>query len=129
MAKKTQDHIHKLKRIKFKTGNSVYFCALDCNFKIAVPLSLGKRSLCWRCGEPFNMNEYSIRLARPHCEKCHKSKDSVEQQEDYKLTDEHGDEAKFKGVGVQPQMSLADRLTQALNASKTVQPLTEDEEI
>jgi len=60
----------------FKTGNSIYFCTLpDCTNKIKQPLALGKRSICWRCGNPFIMNEYAIRLANPHCEDCHKSKD------------------------------------------------------
>lgn len=77
MAKST--HVHKLKRHKFKTGNAVYFCALpDCRFKTATGLALGKRSICWRCGKDFIMNEYSIRLAKPHCDECHKSKDAGE---------------------------------------------------
>ena len=75
MVVKSSQHIHKLKRVKYKSGNSVFFCALpDCNFKINPSLALGKRSLCWRCGEPFIMNEYSLRLAKPHCENCHKPK-------------------------------------------------------
>lgn len=37
-------------------------------------MSLGKRNVCWRCGNDFIMNEYSIRLAKPHCENCHISK-------------------------------------------------------
>ncbi len=68
-------HTHKFKRHRFNTGNVVYFCALpDCKVKIATALALGKRSLCWRCGEPFVLNEYSIRLAKPHCDNCHKPK-------------------------------------------------------
>lgn len=70
-----QKHIHKVKRLRFKSGNSSYFCTLpDCYFKINPSLYLGKKTICWRCGEDFIMNEYSLRLARPHCEKCHKTK-------------------------------------------------------
>lgn len=72
---KTQKHTHKLRRHRYKSGNVVYFCALpDCNYKIATGLALGKRVVCWRCGDEFLMNEYSIRLAKPHCENCHKPK-------------------------------------------------------
>ena len=71
-------HIHKLKRHTYKTGARSFFCVLpDCNYRVAVEMSLGKRSLCWRCGEEFILNEYSIRLARPHCHKCHKRKSDV----------------------------------------------------
>ncbi len=77
MSKK--NHTHKLRRLTYKTGNSVYFCTLpDCYFKIATKLSLGKKSICHRCGSEFVMNDYSIRLAKPHCDKCHKSKHTDE---------------------------------------------------
>jgi len=69
-------HTHKLKRLKYKSGNAVFFCALaDCSYKVNTPLALGKRSICWRCGEDFIMNEYSLRLAKPHCMKCHRLKE------------------------------------------------------
>lgn len=69
-------HVHKLRRHRHKSGTAIFFCTLpDCTFKSSVALSLGKRSLCWRCEEPFIMNEYSIRLAKPHCDNCHKPKD------------------------------------------------------
>jgi ribosomal protein S27AE len=69
-------HIHKVRRKVYGSGNKVYFCTLpDCYFKIDTGLALGKKFLCNRCGEPFVMNQYSLRLAKPHCEKCHKTKD------------------------------------------------------
>lgn len=75
MANKTEKHIHKFRRHRYSSGNTVFFCALpDCKVKIDPALSLGKRSICWRCGEPFILSEYSIRLAKPHCENCHKPK-------------------------------------------------------
>lgn len=71
-----QKHVHKVKRLRFKSGNSMYFCTLpDCYFKLNPALILGKKVICWRCGEEFIMNEYSVRLARPHCERCHKTKE------------------------------------------------------
>lgn len=68
-------HVHKLRRHRFKSSNVVYFCATeDCKYKVSPALAIGKRALCWRCGNPFIMNEYSIRLAKPHCDNCHKPK-------------------------------------------------------
>jgi hypothetical protein len=73
MAKST--HIHKLKRLRYKSGNTIFFCCLpDCSFKTNVALALGKRSICWRCNSDFILSEYALRLAKPHCENCHKPK-------------------------------------------------------
>lgn len=69
-------HVCKFLRHRFKSGNITYFCANGCNKKIAPALSLGKPCICWRCGNVFIMNEYSIRLAKPHCDACHKPKGS-----------------------------------------------------
>jgi Zn finger protein HypA/HybF involved in hydrogenase expression len=44
----------------------------DCHFKIEAALALGKLSLCQHCDEPFIMNEYTIKLKRPHCMNCGK---------------------------------------------------------
>jgi ribosomal protein S27AE len=80
MAKST--HIHKLKRLKYKSGNTIFFCSLpDCTFKTNIALALGKRSLCWRCGESFIMSEYALRLAKPHCDQCHKPKSGVSEED------------------------------------------------
>ena len=74
MAKK-QAHTHRLKKHKYQTGNSVYFCTLpDCHYKIEVALALGKRTICNLCGEEFIMTEYTLRLAKPHCDQCGKVK-------------------------------------------------------
>lgn len=71
-------HIHKLSRHKHKTGSVIYFCTLpDCNYKAAPALTLGKRSVCNRCGEPFILSAYAIRLSKPHCDNCHKPKEAV----------------------------------------------------
>ena len=64
-------HIHKLKKHKYpKTGMSVFFCTLDCNYKVEAPFALGKECLCNICNEPFIMNEYTLKLIRPHCNNC-----------------------------------------------------------
>jgi len=74
----TEKHVHKFRRLRYKSGNEIFFCTLpDCSAKINQSLALGKRSICWRCGEPFIMNEYSLRLAKPHCNNCHKPKNEI----------------------------------------------------
>lgn len=75
-------HVHKLRRHLHKSGTAIYFCVLDCPYKTSLPLALGKKCICWRCGEEFVMNEYSIRLAKPHCQKCHKVKEEKRRDTD-----------------------------------------------
>jgi hypothetical protein len=73
-ANEKEEHVHKLKRHTFRGGRQVYFCVLDCNFQIDAAFALGKQSICHICGNEFTMNEYSIKLARPHCKNCGKMK-------------------------------------------------------
>lgn len=111
-----EQHVHKLRRHTYKTGNAVYFCALpDCTYKISTALALGKRAMCWICGEPFIMNEYSIRLAKPHCEKCHKPKSKVLTIEDVHVATS---EAKIVNPMVSnPANDLRSRLTGVIQAA------------
>ena len=76
---KVAHHTHKLKRHTYKTtGSKIFHCILpDCYFKIDVPMSLGKKCICWRCNKEFILNEYSIRLARPHCNSCTHLKEEI----------------------------------------------------
>lgn len=124
-------HTHKYKRVRFKSGNVVLFCVLpDCSNKINPALALGKRSICWRCGEEFILNEYSLRLAKPHCEDCHKPKKNV----DVFPTIEETTDALDKLIHnpyitdeAKASLSLADRLTQTIEAAKTAK--VEEEEL
>lgn len=70
---KLPSHTHKLKKHKYPSGTSVFFCTLpDCHYKIDAPLSLGKRTLCNICGDEFIMNESTVKLTKPHCLNCGK---------------------------------------------------------
>lgn len=65
------NHYHKLRRKIYKTtGNAVYYCTNGCTFKIGIEFSLGLESLCNKCNNPFKMNDYSIRAAKPICNDC-----------------------------------------------------------
>lgn len=71
-----KNHVHKFKRYVYDSGYTIFFCTLDnCPYKVKVELTLGKLNICWRCGHEFPMNEYAIRLARPHCVDCQKDKE------------------------------------------------------
>lgn len=116
-----QKHTHKFKRLTYKSGNQIFFCALpDCSVKISTALALGKRSLCWRCGEEFIMSEYSLRLAKPHCDKCHRPKGVNKEDIPYVLRD---DGTKDSFGGGEPLL-LSERLQQII---KQAQP--EEDEI
>lgn len=71
----TKKHAHKLRRLTYKTGTSIYFCTLpDCFFKVQCEVMLGKKAACNLCGDEFVMNEYQIKLKSPHCMRCSKIK-------------------------------------------------------
>lgn len=117
-------HTHKLKRITYKSGNTMYFCVLDCNFKISPALALGKKSICWRCGHEFIMSEYSLRLAKPHCEGCHKPKNAdVIEGDDSSLVDKYT----YGPVTQETEPTLAERLAQTIQKAQT--PITQTEEL
>lgn len=121
MAQKSK-HVHKLKKHKFKSGNQIYFCVEpDCNVKIAPALALGKRCICWRCSEEFIMNEYSVRLTKPHCDKCHKPKGSKNDGAGYNADNHISID---EPIPTSP-LSLAERLQQQIQQAKP----TNDEDI
>jgi hypothetical protein len=119
-------HVHKLKRIKYKSGTVSLFCTLpDCTYKVNPALALGKRCICWRCEKEFLLNEYALRLAKPHCEACHKPKGDV--TSNHPLHDEKGEFVitDVDHVNKEITLSLAERLKQTLNLT----PAQEEEEI
>lgn len=69
-----KNHTHKFRRHTYKSGNKVYFCTLNCSFKIECALALGHECICNLCGIPFTMSEYTVKLKLPHCDSCSKRK-------------------------------------------------------
>lgn len=110
--KAPEKHTHKLKKLVHKSGTVIFFCVLDCSYKISSALALGKSCICWRCGEKFLMNEYSLRLSKPHCESCHKPKKSVLPGSEIPWIHEPSEIEKIATVET---LSLAERLQQTLN--------------
>jgi hypothetical protein len=116
-----EKHVHKFKRLIYKSGNVTFFCTLpDCSHKINPALALGKRSLCWRCGEEFILDEYALRLAKPHCSACHKPK---------KMTAEEIKKVEIETIKeIEPSLlTLSERLQQTIQSARQNQQ--QDEEI
>ncbi len=127
-------HTHKFKRLVYKSGNAIFFCCLpDCSTKINPALALGKRSICWRCGQEFILNEYSLRLARPHCSQCHKPKgvqaplDEIIPYHNQVAETELWDGANPPMLDDKP-LSLSERLQNIIKSAASTQ-LVQDEEI
>ena len=117
--KKKEKHVCKFKRKRYKSGNEVFFCTLpDCNKKCDPSLLLGKLCICWKCGEVFPLNEYSLRLAKPHCEGCHKSKKDVNVEINPDGSIAYGPE-RYSEVPDSMNMSLQQRLNQTLQNAQT----------
>jgi hypothetical protein len=67
---KRYDHIHKYER-KQLGNHTVFKCMIpDCPHYIRRELAENKISQCWRCNEAFLMTKQSLKLVKPHCEKC-----------------------------------------------------------
>ncbi len=126
-----EKHVHRLRRLKYKTGNAIFFCTLpDCSYKINTNLALGKRSICNRCGQEFLMDEYNLRLAKPHCLACHVSKDGNQGRFDI-TADDIKKAVVLDAVDSLPQqgLSLAQRLQQIVSKPSPAQTEEDDTEI
>lgn len=116
-----QEHVHKLRRHQYPNGTKVYFCTLDCSYKIEAAFALGKKTICNICGDEFIMNEYSARLAKPHCIACGKMK----------VTDSQG-KSKFVSKG-RPTAALAEMANDSVSSLRErlgkVVTMVKDEDI
>src|SRR5262249_23568700 len=128
MARK-EEHVHKFKRLKYKSGNTIFHCVLpDCVKKMNIALALGKRSICWRRGEPFILNEYSLRLSKPHCENCHKPKNDKEDPP-LRHTIEIYSGASDTTLGLSERLKkLTSGNSNTLGLTDTIEPTTEIEQ-
>lgn len=104
---KKQNHVHRLKKHRYPTGNAIFFCTLpDCHYKIEAPLALGKNTLCNICGSEFIINEYTLKLIKPHCLDCGK----------VKITDADGKNRYVKKVTNKVLASIATDTSQDLRS-------------
>lgn len=116
MLKKKQNHVHKLRRHVYETGNKVFFCTLpDCNYKIDCALALGKTALCNRCDKEFRMDENQIRRAKPHCDECSKRRVVLDGQVRYARPSD----AIMQEVAHETASDLKDRLSSLVGKAET----------
>lgn len=113
------NHIHRLKKHKYSTGSTIFFCILpDCHYKIDSALALGKKSICNICGNEFIMNEYSLKLVKPHCNECGK----------VRVKDGNGKHKYIKKVTNQVLTSIAfDSNRELRERLETIAPVIEDD--
>jgi hypothetical protein len=77
MAVRTHKGAHKYLRRKLGKHDQyvVWACVLpDCTHYIAEAFVIGKKSICWRCGDEFVINARTKELYKPHCRDCTRSK-------------------------------------------------------
>jgi hypothetical protein len=121
MPKAVEDHIHKLRRHTYANGSRVYFCTNNCTFKVEVPFALGLRVLCNTCGEPFTMNEYAIKLAKPHCNNCGKMKVNIDGVE--KFVPKGRASQAIAELGASSATALKDRMSKVV----TMEPVIDED--
>jgi hypothetical protein len=106
MPKSDKEHIHKFCKHKYDTGVEIYFCTLNCNYKIEVPFALGKEVLCNICTEPFTMTKKDLKLKEPHCLNCGRKE----------VKDEDGKKHYVRRVSSRVLTSIAIDTTSALSS-------------
>lgn len=70
-------HVHKYHRIKLKSNKDieVYACAYpNCSHYTQFDFVLNKLSICHRCGGEFILTRDLLKLKKPHCLDCTKTK-------------------------------------------------------
>ena len=73
MSKLGSDHLHVYRRIK--GSKTMYVCDHpDCTHRMTREYLVGKRALCPKCNQAYEIKRSSLTLARPHCENCTREK-------------------------------------------------------
>ena len=69
-----QDHVHKyyLSYLNDKKTFPVYICMLGCSHYRRLDIMVGKKSICWRCGEvfTFTIEQVKRKPRKPCCKSC-----------------------------------------------------------
>lgn len=84
MTTKAKRHTHKYYRAQLSIGR-IWACALpDCNHFMPphyTELIESKSSICWNCGESFEMDKDRMKMDKPQCHSCSPSLDTIIQKE------------------------------------------------
>ena len=74
MSTKAKRHVHKYHRITLSYDTKVWACAHPtCNHYMPKHLESmveGKASICWSCGEMFQLNPTTMKMDKPFCNDC-----------------------------------------------------------
>lgn len=74
---------HKYQRVELKSRQkgsrgepyTIFRCMIPgCTHYVPRDLVIGNMSICWRCGQEFQMTAASTYLKKPHCSACTESK-------------------------------------------------------
>jgi len=73
MARRTNARKHTHRYALMKDG--LWHCTLpDCSHywpgNMPIEALYGKKTICWDCGQPFSIDEISMRIDRPICSTC-----------------------------------------------------------
>jgi hypothetical protein len=68
--------VHKYVRVRLGSKNYIVMkCLLpNCPHYIRLELALGRICICWRCNLEFVLNQKHLKLKKPHCDACTKSR-------------------------------------------------------
>ena len=69
---KLPPHIHMYEKVKWGANKTVVWkcCLVECRHYLHVEFILGKKSLCFKCGQPFLMTYTKLLRNRPKCDDC-----------------------------------------------------------
>jgi hypothetical protein len=70
--KKVVAHIHMYEKVKWGANKTIIWkcCLADCSHYLHVEFILGKKSICFKCGNPFLMTYSKLLRNRPKCDDC-----------------------------------------------------------
>jgi hypothetical protein len=76
----SKKHTHKYRRyVRGNWKTSRYACADPDCYKVGRPgLLLGKKSICWNCGQEFILTRDNLETAKPKCINCADTKEARE---------------------------------------------------
>ena len=69
---KKPTHTHKYQKVAWGAkGTIVLRCMLvNCSHYLHPEMAINRKSICWKCGEPFVLNKTSVTKKRPKCQRC-----------------------------------------------------------
>lgn len=84
-------HTHRYERVDIGVSKEyfVYRCTLpDCSHYLSESLVIGRKAICWRCGEEFVLTK-NLLFKKPHCEDCieRKTDDATKEKVDKLLSE------------------------------------------